>query len=150
MAAACEVGAILGNTDPDRRRSLANYGLHLGIAFQMLDDTLDYVAEVDQFGKVIGKDLEERNITLPLIHTLKSAREDHRREIIRIIDSEEKTDEDKILVSRYIQQYGGIEYTRDQAAQSVARAKSYLASFPEGTARKALEATADYVLERDF
>jgi octaprenyl-diphosphate synthase len=149
IAAACQVGAILGNTDEDRRGSLANFGLNLGVAFQMLDDTLDYVARVDQFGKAIGKDLEERNITLPLIHTLKSAGEAHRREIIRIIDAEEKTDEDKLLISRYIQQYGGIAYTRKQAAQSVATAKSYLASFPACAARRALEVTADYVLERD-
>lgn len=150
MAAACQIGAILGKADESRRQRLANFGLKLGVAFQMLDDTLDYVARAHRFGKAICKDLEERNITLPLIHTLKIATEIDRREIIRIIDAEEKTDEDKIIISRHIQRYGGIAYTREQAAQAIAEAKSYLASFPECISRLSLEATADYVLNRDF
>jgi len=150
MAACCQVGAILGNINKDQRQSLANFGLNLGLAFQMLDDALDYVARMDQFGKAIGKDLEEGSITLPLIHTLKRASEVDRKEIIRIIDAEEKTDEDKILISRHIQQYGGIVYTRERVAQSIAMAKSYLSSFPMSAHRMALEATADYVLDREF
>src|SRR5512137_357847 len=70
ISAACRAGAILGTATPEQEEALGHFGMNLGIAFQLMDDTLDYIASEEQFGKSIGHDLEEGKITLPLIHTL--------------------------------------------------------------------------------
>ena len=89
LAAACQAGAILGNASPEQEAALAAFGMDLGIAFQLMDDTLDYVADEKEFGKNIGHDLEEGKITLPLIEALRLCSEDERELISEIVVKEE-------------------------------------------------------------
>jgi len=70
LSATCRLGGIVSGLDLDKRESLARFGLHLGIAYQLADDTLDYIADKDLLGKSLGKDLKEGKITLPLLHLL--------------------------------------------------------------------------------
>jgi len=148
ISAACRVGAILGNLEREQEEALAAYGMDLGIAFQLMDDALDYVADQDEFGKAKGHDLAEGKMTLPLIHALRQCTPAERQEVAGIVEAEELDDAALARVTALIQRYQGIEYTRKRAADMVARAKSRLAAFASGRERDALDSVADYVLSR--
>ncbi|AMV72706.1 polyprenyl synthetase family protein [Desulfuromonas sp. DDH964] len=148
ISAACRVGGILGNLEPQQEEALAAYGMDLGIAFQLMDDALDYVADQDEFGKAKGHDLAEGKMTLPLIHALRQCTPAERQEVAVIVEAEDLDDVALTRVTALIERYQGIEYTRRRAADMVARAKSHLAAFASGQERDALETVADYVLSR--
>ena len=148
LSAACEVGAILGEVDHGLREAMAAYGMELGIAFQLMDDTLDYTASEEQFGKSIGHDLEEGKITLPLIRTLSLCTADERSDIAAIVEKELFNLDDFARVLRYVQQYGGIEYTIHAARQRITLGKEQLACFPDSPVKEALIQLADYTVSR--
>ena len=148
MAAACASGAILGNAPPEQIDALARFGLRLGSAFQITDDTLDYTARRDEFGKAIGKDLEEGKMTLPLIYTLKKCTPDEKDRIRKIIEtkgSNEKAIQDILAV---IQQYNGISAALNKAKSYIDEGKASLASFENSEAKTALLTIADFIMER--
>lgn len=148
ISAACQVGGILGEVAPDREEALAAFGMDLGIAFQLMDDALDYVADQEEFGKAKGHDLAEGKMTLPLIYALQYCSPGERRQVAEVIETEELEEVALARVIELIQRYQGIEYTRRRAADMVARAKSRLAVFPPGEEKTALFSVADYVLSR--
>lgn len=148
LSAACEVGAILGEASPELRQALADYGMDLGIAFQLMDDTLDYTASQEQFGKSIGHDLEEGKITLPLIHTLKNCTDKERDLIASVVEKELLSDEDFAQVLELVERYGGIEHTVASAGEHVSLCKEHLKKFPPSATREALAELADYVVTR--
>ena len=148
IAAACRVGAILGNSSSDKEEMLAEFGMEVGIAFQLMDDALDYVAEEAEFGKAQGQDLEEGKMTLPLIHALRQCSEDERVRVAEIVEADELSDDGLKYVLALIDKYGGIEYTRTRAAQLVESAKNKLQIFPPSAERDALSTVADYVISR--
>jgi octaprenyl-diphosphate synthase len=148
LATACQSGAILGKASPDREEALRNFGLELGIAFQLIDDTLDYVSNEKQFGKSIGHDLEEGKITLPLIHTLKNCTHSERETIALILENDTLLKEDFALVVGLVKEYGGIDYAMGVAKEYTTRSKARLDIFSESPDKKALADLADYVLTR--
>ncbi|MCM0084078.1 polyprenyl synthetase family protein [Geomonas sp. Red32] len=148
LSAACEVGAILGGATPELQQAVADYGMELGIAFQLMDDTLDYTANEEQFGKSIGHDLEEGKITLPLIHTLQCCTPAERDIIAAVVDKEELSDDDFASVFSLVHRYGGIEHTVAAARERVARCKEHLEKFPASPVREAMAELADYVVTR--
>lgn len=148
IAAACQVGGILGGVDKDREEALAGFGMDLGIAFQLMDDALDYVAEQEEFGKARGHDLAEGKMTLPLIHSLRSCSAAERAEVARIVELEDLGDDDLALVIGLIERSRGIEYTRTRATELVTAAKARLAPFSDGPEKTALFTLADYVVSR--
>jgi len=148
LSAACEVGAILGEVSPELRRRITAYGMELGVAFQLMDDILDYTATEEQFGKSIGHDLEEGKITLPLIHTLHCCTPEERDVIGAIVEKEVLSDEDFALVFEMVHRYGGIEHTIAAARQHVELCKEHLEAFPASPAREALAELAEYVVTR--
>ncbi|MEW6489757.1 MAG: polyprenyl synthetase family protein [Thermodesulfobacteriota bacterium] len=149
LAAACEIGGLLGGVGEDRLGALRDYGMELGVAFQLLDDCLDYVGDQEAFGKEVGIDLAEGKITLPLIHALRQCTPEERALVQAALDRDELSPEDLRGVSRLIESYAGIDFTRAQARERIARAKALLACFPPCVEREALEAVADYVVTRD-
>ena len=148
IAAACEVGTILGKATPQQQQAMHAFGLDLGIAFQFMDDALDYVADQNEFGKQRGHDLYEGKVTLPLIHTLRHCSSSEREEIARIVEREELSNEDLEVVCTIIERYEGIEHTRQCAMERIALAKQHLAAFPETPFKSALFELADYVVTR--
>ena len=149
MSAACEAGAILGAVSADKQRALADFGMDLGIAFQLMDDTLDYIATEEEFGKSIGHDLEEGKITLPLIHTLRCCTDDERSSIAAVIEKEEMTLEDFRHVSALVKRYDGITYAVDTARSHIVSCRDRLDIFEVGPVRTALLQLADYVVTRN-
>jgi octaprenyl-diphosphate synthase len=148
ISAACEAGGILGGVDDQKRTALKDFGMDLGIAFQFMDDALDYVAEEAEFGKARGHDLQEGKMTLPLIHALRECNEQERSRVEEIVEQDELPAEDLNYVCDLIEHYGGIEHTRMRARELVEQAKGHLKCFADSPARQALFELADYVVAR--
>ena len=148
MSAACEAGAILGAAPQNQQQALADFGMDLGIAFQLMDDLLDYVATEEEFGKSIGHDLEEGKITLPLIHTLRRCSDTERSVISAVVEKDEMSMDDFRAVSGLVKQYGGIAYTVDEAHSYIIRCKGHLDQFASSPVREALHSLAEYVVTR--
>jgi len=150
LSAATRCGALLGACPPEQEEALSAYGMDLGIAFQFMDDALDYVADQDAFGKECGHDLLEGKVTLPLIHTLKRCNAEERKKIAGIIEQETLPDEDLKYIVGLIHSYDGIDYTRDRAKLLVESAKGHLALFADCPAKEAMMRLADYVVSRNL
>ncbi len=147
ISAACRIGALLGSLPKDRENALALFGMKIGIAFQMADDILDYMAEESELGKRLGKDLKEGKITLPLIHLLKTAPVPEITETREIIKNGfRKRGLQKIL--RFFKKYNTIENSMEEARAFIAQAKFELDVFSDCPARESLYAVADYTLQR--
>ena len=148
ISAATQIGGILGNVSKKKERALSQFGANVGIAFQLIDDNLDYTSKEEDFGKKIGIDLQDGKITLPLIFTLIHCEEEEREWIKKTVESHPITKKAFFGVVKIIEKYRGVDYTWNKAKRYVERAKQHLALFPESGEKIALCAMADYVLER--
>jgi len=149
IAAACEMGAILGNADAQRRNALRQFGHHLGMAFQLKDDFLDYVSTDSTLGKNVGIDLKEGKVTLPLIHTLRHSTPEEREIITTAFEKPKTTKRDFQKVKKIIEKYGGLAYTENVSKQHVDSAKEFLALFSPSPYRDALRDLATYIITRE-
>jgi len=148
FAATCRCGAILGRLSPEKEEALAAFGMDLGVAFQLVDDVLDYVADQKESGKVLGRDLDEGKMTLPLIHALRRCR-DSEKELVREIFSKDVLgDEDLAFVQQLIGRYDGVGYARQQADYYAAKACSRLQDFADSPWRRALVDLAETAARR--
>jgi len=150
ISAACALGGHLGEAMDSRIEALAQFGLRVGAAFQMTDDTLDYMAREDEFGKAIGKDLEEGKLTLPLIRTMGQCSEEEKKRLQELLGREKRDQEAIGTIMALIHRYDGIPYTLGKAKALIAEAKSILSPFPDSTPREVLLTVADYVVERNI
>jgi octaprenyl-diphosphate synthase len=149
IAAACQCGGFLGKATPEQDEALRAFGMDLGVAFQLMDDALDYVAVEIDFGKAHCHDLAEGKVTLPLIQLLRLCSEAERQTIAAIVEGEELTDADLAIIMELISRYRTIEYTRQRATELVNQAKTFLAVFPPSPAKEALQELADFVVQRN-
>jgi len=148
IAAACQCGGILGGCDETQQRALSEFGLDLGVAFQFMDDILDYVADESEFGKAKGHDLAEGKMTLPLIYAVSRCSAEERVRVEEIIEKDELETGDLDFVVELIERTGGLEYTRERAASLVTHAIGYLDIFSQDVAKEALCELAEYVVSR--
>jgi len=148
ISAACAVGGILGDASDIQIEALTRFGMRLGSAFQITDDTLDYVAKEEEFGKAIGKDLDEGKMTLPLIRTMKKCHAEEKTLIKRVIENNDRDGQDLAGVLSLIHRYDGINYSLNKAKAYIDEGKGYLESFSSSEARDALFAISDYIIER--
>lgn len=146
ISSACQMGAILGKANLKQREALAHFGLNLGIAYQFIDDTLDYNSQEKELGKAVGNDLREGKITLPLIHTVRQCSQCERKAIARILGSKDRDNLDGVL--ELIRKYKGVEYTKEAARNYAEKAKKFLTIFQDSIEKRALFAVADFVTER--
>lgn len=145
---ACRIGALIADAPAHRCQALADYGLSIGIAFQMADDLLDYVADVKNLGKNVGADLREGKLTLPVIFALKQADAPDRAEMERILQADSISDKDFESFKDFLHKYKGISYTKELANRHVQNAKSFLSVFEPSDTRQLLMEIADYALAR--
>ena len=148
MSAACASGAILGKAPLKKTYALAKFGLRLGSAFQITDDTLDYTARAEEFGKAIGKDLEEGKMTLPLIHALKQCTPEEKAGIRKIVETRESDGNAVRDIVALIRRHGGIKAALAKASAYIDEGKALLDAFEDSEARQALYTVADFVLQR--
>ncbi len=150
IAATCRLGGIIGEIPLEEKERLTAFGLDLGIAFQVADDTLDYVADKEKLGKSLGKDLREGKITLPLLHLLKNCHLPERMKIEHVIQAEGGILEENLeMILQLMQDYGSIRYAMERAQDYVERAKCVLNHFPDSIHRQALLTLADYIIARE-
>jgi octaprenyl-diphosphate synthase len=133
ISAACAIGGILGNASDGEVEALTRFGMRLGTAFQITDDTLDYVAREEEFGKAIGQDLKEGKLTLPLIRTMKKCNPEERAFIRKGI--EEKNEEATAEIMALIGRYGGIDYALAKAKACIDEARGFMAGFEDSEAK---------------
>ncbi len=148
MSASAQVAAILGEASLEKEVALANYGMGLGIAYQLMDDCLDYVSNDKDLGKSVGNDLKEGKVTLPLIHAYKKADKAEKGFLKEAVESDGTDDLTVKEVMSIIEGYGGIRYAMDRAGGYIKEAKKELDIFSPDTATAALVAVVDYVIER--
>lgn len=148
LSAACAAGAILGSASPEKIEALKQFGYKVGKAFQITDDTLDYMAQEQEFGKAIGKDLEEGKMTLPLIYTLKQCSAEEREKASRILAGKETNAETTEFILSLIKKYNGVNYSLQCAAKYISEARAQLRIFGDCPEKDQLNAVAQYVLAR--
>jgi octaprenyl-diphosphate synthase len=149
ISACCRIGGLLGDIGPEQVEALTRYGLDVGVAFQISDDSLDFVADQSRLGKAVGADLREGKRTLPLIAMLKRASpaEDERVRLLlrRPTLSPAEVEEIRQLVV----EHAGVEYAMEWAHEYASAAKRDLEAFPPSEERETLALIADFVVDRD-
>ncbi|MBK9215885.1 MAG: polyprenyl synthetase family protein [Chloracidobacterium sp.] len=149
LFSACgEVGAILGGADDERRAALRDFGMELGIAFQLADDLLDLTGETQQLGKAAGSDLIEGKVTLPLIYLLKEY-PDVKQDIERIMFDGEYAQVSREDVRQLLASKGVLDGVRTRIAGHAEAARKSLAVLPESEYRSCLETTLQFVMARN-
>ena len=143
--AGAEVAAVLSGATSHVRQELAAFGRHLGTAYQLVDDVLDYRSNPSERGKNLGDDLAEGKPTLPLIHALRHGTEQQRAIIRDAIQRGGLTQLDPVVTA--IEATGGLEYTARLAREHAARAKAALAALPDSRYRDGLVALAVFSVE---
>jgi octaprenyl-diphosphate synthase len=147
FAAATRLGGALAGATPAQEDALARYGLHLGLAFQVADDVLDYTADAATLGKNLGDDLAEGKATLPLIHALAHAAPEQRARLAAIVAAR---DVDALPeIQQAIRAGGGIDYSRALAHRHADIAIAALDALPPGEWRDALRTLAHYAVDRN-
>ena len=146
--AGTQVAAILSNSPPQIESAMAAYGKHLGTAFQLIDDVLDYRADREQLGKNLGDDLAEGKPTLPLIYALKHGSSQQRAAIEHSI--REGSTAELPAITAAIESTGGLAYTARLARREVTAAIEALAELPESAHKQALRDLADFSVDRSY
>lgn len=146
ISGACEVGALGGT--PAERDAMRRFGEGLGMAFQIVDDLLDFTGDEADTGKPVGLDLREHKVTLPLIHSLPQMVPQERAQVEALMAAPEPSDAQIGGVVRAVGERGGLLYARERAQQHCAQAEAALDALPATPARETLRASLTYVLER--
>ena len=148
FVAACQVGPVLAGRPEAEEQALAEYGANLGMAFQLVDDALDYAADQAVLGKTVGDDFREGKITLPVLAAFKAGDATEQAFWRRTIEENEQGEGDLDHAMVLIERRGGIGATLDRAARFAAAAKAALGVFPPSAYRDALLGVADYTVSR--
>ncbi len=148
IAGACHLGAVIAAAPEPKERAMLGFGHHLGMAFQLIDDNLDYEATTEELGKPVGGDLREGKVTLPLIHTLARCTPEERERVREVMESAPLEEADFQEVKAIISRYGGLAVGRELATDYIAKAKVELAPFPDSPTKGILLELSDYVIER--
>jgi len=146
--AGTRLGAVLAAGTAEQEQALANYGLHLGIAFQLVDDALDYSSDNETLGKNVGDDLAEGKPTLPLIRAMAMGDPQQRDTIRKAIEENGRDQIDAIL--KTIESTGAIAYTAGLAQEQAQQAKEALTALPTSPYTEALRSLADFAVSRTY
>jgi len=149
IAASCRSGGMLGGADQAAAADLEEFGRSLGMAFQIIDDTLDYMADEEKLGKILGGDLRQGTVTLPLIYLMQSLPEGQEKDRIRAtVEGGEIADDFVYRIRALMDELGCARKALDTAASHAERSKESIRSFAGSPAYPALEAAADYIIHR--
>lgn len=150
FAASCQIGAIITSLPLNLEMDLRNFGYHLGIAFQILDDILDYSAKQQDFGKSIGSDFKEGKVTLPIIIAYERSSSEERDFLTNAISKVHQIDSDLERVIALINKSNALDESSKIAQEYIKLADQNLQSFPSSDAKKALVAILNYSLTRSY
>ncbi len=146
--AAAQLGGILGGAGPEGESGLARYGMHLGTAFQLIDDVLDYSGDAAHTGKNLGDDLNEGKPTLPLIYVIERGSEAQAQVVRRAIEHGGRDEFADVVAA--IEATGALQYARAKATEEAKTARDALAPLPNSSYRQCLLELATFAVERDY
>ena len=150
ISTACVCGAIISEAGKEDEQALAEFGLNAGIAFQLMDDLMDYTASQDEIGKPVGKDLKEGKITLPLIYTLKKLEKPERKRLEDLFKNYRAAEEDYQDLIQLVRNNGAIDQIRNEAQSYVERAENCLSPFPDTPVKRDLLDLNQYITTRKY
>ena len=146
--AAAQLGGILGDAGAETESGLARYGMHLGTAFQLIDDVLDYSGDAAHTGKNLGDDLNEGKPTLPLIYVMERGSESQ-AQVVRLAIEQGGRDEFEAVLAA-IESTGALEYSRSRASEEAKTARDALTPLPNSNYKQCLLELATFAVERDY
>ena len=150
FAAACEVGAVVAERSKREQEALAGFGLNLGIAFQLIDDVLDYSARQTELGKTVGDDFREGKITLPVILAFRRGNEEERQFWQRTVEAMDQGDGDLKRAMDLMVKHGSLRDTVERARHYGAIARDGLGIFPDGPEKRILLDVVDFCIDRAY
>lgn len=148
LAAASRIGGILGKVPEKTEKALEDYGLNLGIAFQIMDDVMDYYSNENDFGKTIGKDFQEGSITLPFIAALKKSSPEDKAKLIETMQNKSRDSGNLTDVINIINKYQGNSYAINIAKNYTKKAIASLENIAGQENRQPLVKLAEFIMER--
>ena len=148
FAAATEVGAVVAGEPAPRQAALREFGMALGVAFQLVDDALDYSADQEALGKTVGDDFREGKITLPVLLAFARRTEEERAFWRRTLEEREQAEADLAQAQALMRRHGALQDTIARARLYGDQALAALAGFPDGPEKRALAAVVDFCIER--
>ena len=149
FAGCARLGAVLGNIDDASEQALADYGHFAGLAFQLVDDVLDFTASPEQLGKPVLSDLKEGKVTLPLIYALESAGAEGKRLVQTVLDEKGFESVRPEQITKLVHESGALDRTRKAAHDFARRSKACLNGNSKSDYGRALLTVPDFILERD-
>ena len=150
FAAACRLGAVVADRPKTEEEALDAFGMNLGVAFQLIDDVLDYSAKQATLGKTVGDDFREGKITLPVILAYRRGDDDERAFWTRCLGELEQTEDDLSRAQSLMSQHGTLDDTIARARHYASIARDALGIFPDGPAKAALIEVADFCVNRAY
>ena len=144
-----KLGALVAGADSQTEEKLGEYAWNLGMAFQLVDDVLDFTACEKTLGKPVGGDLREGKVTLPLVYALERASADERRSVERVLADRHYENVPLQQILGLIEKYNGIERVRERAQTFTDKARQVIGEFPESPYQRALHGITDLVTDRD-
>ena len=148
FSSACYLGALLARAGEEHARSLADYGLNTGIAFQITDDLLDIVGDERKTGKTLGSDVDKHKLTLAGIHLLGAVNPSEKNRIVSSFLAREDTQRDRSALAELLDRHGSLKYARGRTQEFVAAAVRALADLEHNDAKDALIETAEFMAAR--
>lgn len=149
FSAACRIGALLGGADAGNERLFEEYGMAIGMSFQIIDDLLDYAGNRNTLGKPVLSDLSEGRITLPMIYALNQNEGALRDRLADLFQDKDKDPEVKHQILEIVRSNGALDYTYQQAEMYSRKAQALLSGLPASMYRDSLYNIPDYVLYRN-
>ncbi len=146
--AACETAAVLAGATDTQRQSLKRYGYHLGLAFQLVDDALDYEGNAEELGKNVGDDLSEGKPTLPLIYAMANGSQEQKQVIEGAIRNGDASQLQTIV--KIVHDTGALKYTADCARRQIDNAINCLSDLPDNTYTQSMAALAEFAISRRY
>ncbi len=150
ISAACTSGGIVARAKPAYIQSLKNFGLNMGIAFQIVDDVLDYTSTAEKSGKPIGNDLREGKVTLPLIYTLTYLEKEERDRLEHLFRNGNASEKDYSRIIELVQDNGAINRCRRDAQDYADHAETYLSPFPDSPVKESLLRLNQFIVDRSY
>jgi len=149
FSACTQIGGILGSMSEERQELLRLYGLHVGMAFQVVDDLLDFTSTESALGKPVGSDLNEGKLTLPIIYLMRDGNPSHRDLVRKLLSNNGFNAAEKANILTLFKQYRTLDKVSDKAKDFALKAKEHISDFPPGLPHQALMAIPDYIIKRN-
>lgn len=150
ISAACRTGALIADRPAEDVAALTEFGLNVGIGFQLVDDALDFVAEEYRLGKPVGNDFKEGKMTFPVLHVMRTGSEADKGRIRELVAQETIGESDLAEVKAIMERHGAVAATMELVRTYLKKAKTSLANFPDSAAKRSLVLMVDFIGDRDW